>query len=226
MDIQPYYLDKGRGRPLVLLHGNGESCEYFAPVLDRLAADYRVIAPDTRGHGRTPRGGAPFTIRQFAEDLRALLDQLGLERVHLLGFSDGANIAMIFAMRYPERVDRLILDGGNLDTRGVKPGFQIPIEIGYRCARVCAAFSAQAARKAELLGLMVLDPRIGAEELKAIRAETLVMAGTDDLIREEHTRAIAAAIPGAELEILPGGHCLCRDNPREFERVVLEFLGR
>ena len=72
-----------------------------------------MIALDTRGHGKSPRGDKPFTIRQFAEDLRAFLDEQGIERADLLGFSDGGNIALIFAMRYPQRVDvykRQILD--------------------------------------------------------------------------------------------------------------------
>ena len=160
MDIQHHDIEQGQGEPLILLHGNGENCDYFKGQIELFARFYHVYAPDTRGHGKTPRGAAPFTIRQFADDLLAFMDLHGIEKAHLLGFSDGGNIAMIFAMRYPDRVDRLILDGANLDTRGVKRSVQIPIEIGYRIARLFARKSESARLKAELLGLMVNDPDV------------------------------------------------------------------
>ena len=122
-----FYKEKGQGEPLILLHGNGENCDYFAGQIDEFARHFHVYAPDTRGHGKTPRGTAPFTIRQFADDLLAFMDAHRIERANLLGFSDGGNIAMIFAIKYPERVDRLILDGANLDAKGVKRSIQIPI---------------------------------------------------------------------------------------------------
>ena len=69
MDIQHHYIEKGQGEPLILLHGNGENCDYFKGQIEVFARCYHVYAPDTRGHGKTPRGNAPFTIRQFADDL-------------------------------------------------------------------------------------------------------------------------------------------------------------
>jgi pimeloyl-ACP methyl ester carboxylesterase len=183
-----------------------------------------VYAPDTRGHGKTPRGDAPFTIRQFADDLLAFMDLHRIEKAHLLGFSDGGNIALIFAMRYPDRVDRLILDGANLDARGVKRSVQIPIEVGYRIARLFARKSESARLKAELLGLMVNDPDVRPEELTRIRAKTLVVAGTRDMIREDHTRLIAAGIPGSSLAFVEGDHFVANKCPEAFNRVVLDFL--
>ncbi len=224
MDIQHHYIEKGQGEPLILLHGNGENCDYFKGQIEVFARCYHVYAPDTRGHGKTPRGNAPFTIRQFADDLLAFMDLHGIEKAHLLGFSDGGNIAMIFAMRYPDRVDRLILDGANLDARGVKRSVQIPIEIGYRIARLFARKSESARLKAELLGLMVNDPDVRPEELARIRAKTLVVAGTRDMIREDHTRLIAAGIPGSSLAFVEGDHFVANKCPEAFNRVVLGFL--
>ena len=129
-----YYRQEGTGEPLILLHGNGEDGSYFAKVMEYFSVQYKVTAVDTRGHGKSPRGDAPFTIRQFAEDLKEFMDQQNIERANLLGFSDGGNIALIFALRYPERVKKLILNGANLDSGGVRPLTQIPIEIGYRFA--------------------------------------------------------------------------------------------
>ncbi|MBR3641593.1 MAG: alpha/beta hydrolase [Oscillibacter sp.] len=224
MDITHYYEEKGAGEPLILLHGNGESGEYFRAQTDAFAARFHVYAVDTRGHGRTPRGTQPFTIRQFARDLLGFFDAHGIDRAHVLGFSDGGNIAMRFAMEHPERVDRLILDGANLETGGVEKRVQIPVELGYRVCRALSAYSERAKRKAEMLGLMVDSPNVPEAELARIQSPTLVLAGTRDLIRREETERIARGIRGAELLFLEGGHAVARENPGAFNAAVLRFL--
>lgn len=224
MDIQLHYTETGTGEPLVFLHGNGEDGSYFVHQTAFFSKHYRVIAVDTRGHGKSPRGSAPFTIRQFAEDLNEFLNERGIRQANLLGFSDGGNIALVFAIRYPERVKRLILNGANLDPAGVRPTVQIPIVLGYRMASLFAKKSADAKQNAELLGLMVNDPMIPVEELGKVTAPTLVIAGTKDMIRESHTRKIAEALPNAKLAILPGNHFIANRNPEEFNRVVEAFL--
>ena len=224
MDIEHFYIEKGQGEPLILLHGNGENCDYFAGQMDAFAQHFHVYALDTRGHGKTPRGDAPFSIRQFADDLLGFMDAHDIDKAHILGFSDGGNIAMIFAMKYPERVDKLILDGANLDAKGVKRSVQIPIEIGWRFAKCFAGKSDEARRNAEMLGLMVNDPNVRPEELSAIRAETLVIAGNKDMIKEEHTRLIARNIKDSRLVILEGDHFIANKCPDAFNRAVLDFL--
>ena len=164
------------------------------------------------------------SIRQFADDLLGFMDAHDIDKAHILGFSDGGNIAMIFAMKYPERVDKLILDGANLDAKGVKRSVQIPIEIGWRFAKCFAGKSDEARRNAEMLGLMVNDPNVRPEELSAIRAETLVIAGTKDMIKDEHTRLIARSIKDSRLVILKGNHFIANKCPDAFNRAVLDFL--
>ena len=224
MDIEHHYVERGSGEPLILLHGNGEDSSFFSWQMDPLSEHFRVIALDTRGHGRTPRGDAPFTIRQFADDLLAFMDRLGIAKAHLLGFSDGGNIAMVFALKYPERVGRLILNGANLDPSGVKWNVQLPIEIGYRIAKHLAKRRPDAKKHAEILGLMVNDPMVKPEELSGIQAPTLVIAGKRDMIKESHTRLIAKSIPHARLTILPGNHFVASCNPMLFSKAVLAFL--
>lgn len=221
-----YYIEKGIGEPLILLHGNGEDCSYFVHQMDAFAAHFRVIAMDTRGHGQTPRGYASFTIRQFADDLLSFMDEHDIEKAHLLGFSDGGNIAMVFALKYPERVGKLILNGANLDASGVKRKIQIPIEIGYRIAKLFAGRSHKAKKNAEMLGLMVNDPNVKPEELSRIQNQTLVIAGNHDMIKDQHTRLIAQSIPGAELCILQGNHFIANKNPQSFNEAVLRFLRK
>ena len=226
MDINHFYIEQGTGFPLILLHGNGEDCAYFTRQIDSFSENFHVIALDTRGHGQTPRGEAPFTIRQFAEDLLAFMDQHNIEKAHLLGFSDGGNIAMVFALAHPERVDKLILNGANLDASGVKRKIQIPIEIGYRIAKFFARKSPKAKKNAEMLGLMVNDPNVKVEELSRIQCQTLVIAGDNDMIKDQHTRLIAQSIPGAELCILQGNHFIANKNPQSFNEAVSRFLRK
>lgn len=226
VDISLYYQEQGEGEPLFLLHGNGEDGTYFANQISFFSDRYRVIAVDTRGHGKSPRGTAPFTMEQFAMDLHSLMEKLQIQRGIILGFSDGANIAMKFALKYPNQVKALILNGGNLNTKGVKRNIQIPIEIGYRFAKLFAGKSEEAKSHMEILGLMVNEPNIRPEELCAIQAPTLVIAGTKDMIKTAHTELIADHIPNAKLSVIPGDHFIANKNPKDFNREVENFLLR
>ena len=224
MDITLHYEERGTGMPLILLHGNGEDGSYFVHQTEYFSRSIRVIAVDTRGHGKSPRGSAPFTIGQFAEDLLGFMDMHGIDRADLLGFSDGGNIALTFAIKHPGRVHSLILNGANLYPAGVKLSVQIPIVIGYYMASAAAVCSKKARRTKELLGLMVKEPQIRPGDLKKLKVRTLVIAGSQDMIKESHTRLIHESIPGAKLVILPGDHFIAGKNPVEFNRAVEEFL--
>lgn len=224
MDITLYYQEKGEKEPLILLHGNGENGNYFKHQIDYFSDRYRVIALDTRGHGKSPRGVKPFTIKQFSCDLNDFFTELEISNAVILGFSDGANIAMEFALAYPEKVKALILNGGNLNPDGVKRTTQIPIEIGYRIAKGFASKSTGAKRNAEMLGLMVNDPNIEAKKLNKITAPTLVICGIHDIIRESHTKMIAENIPGAKLSIIQGNHFIANKRHVAFNKAVEDFL--
>jgi pimeloyl-ACP methyl ester carboxylesterase len=168
----------------------------------------------------------PFTIKQFAEDLHDYMDEKGIEKAILLGFSDGGNIALTFALKYPERVDKMIVDGANLFPSGVKPLYQWPIELGYCIAKLFSKKSEQAKRNAEMLGLMVNEPHIESSELARLTMPVLVVAGTKDMIKESHTRLIYKSLPNAQLAILEGDHFVAAKNPNAFNLVVTEFLRK
>ncbi|GAA6385190.1 MULTISPECIES: alpha/beta fold hydrolase [Eubacteriales] len=224
MDIRLCCVEAGEGFPLVLLHGNGEDHTYFKRQMGPFSQHFRVIAVDTRGHGESPRGTAPFTLEQFAEDLKEFLDGRSITRCHLLGFSDGGNIALLFALKYPEYVEKLILNGADLCPSGVKLTTQLPIVLGWGMCRVPALFSRKARANWEMLDLMVTQPHIPTEALARLPMPALVVAGERDMIREGHTRAIAAAIPDSRLAILPGDHFVARRNWQTFNPLVLDFL--
>lgn len=219
-----HYQEKGNGEPLILLHGNGEDGSYFKYQIDYFSGKYRVIALDTRGHGKSPRGTKPFTMEQFSCDLYDFMESLAISSATILGFSDGANIAMKFAMHYPDKVKALILNGGNLNPKGVKRTAQLPIELGYKIAKRFAAKSPAAKSNAEILGLMVNEPMIEPAQLSKITAPTLVICGKNDMIKETHTKEIAEHIPNAKLVILKGNHFIANKRYAAFNQAVEDFL--
>ncbi|HNW86470.1 MAG TPA: alpha/beta fold hydrolase [Candidatus Limiplasma sp.] len=223
-DVRLAYTERGTGLPLVLLHGNGENREYFHSQMEPFSACFRVIAVDTRGHGATPRGRAPFTLAQFAEDLRALLDDLGIEKTDLLGYSDGGNIALLFALQSPERVRRLVLNGANLCPSGMKWFPWLAIDIQYALALALSRLSPKTVRRRELLGLMATQPHIRPPALKALALPVLVIAGTHDVIRQRHTREIAHNLKNSHLVLIRGGHAIAQESPAAFNAAVLAFL--
>lgn len=223
-DISLHYIEQGQGLPLILLHGNGESCDYFEHQIPCFATEYRVIAIDTRGHGQSPRGEKPFTIKQFAEDLHDFMDAHDIGKAILLGFSDGGNIALTFALKYPERVEKLILNGANLFPSGVKARYQWPIEFGYRIAKLFSKKSEEAKQNTEMLSLMVNEPHIDPSELARLTMPVLVVAGTKDMIKDEHTRLIYKSLPNAQLAILEGDHFVANKNYVAFNSAVQAFL--
>ncbi len=224
MDIKINYIEEGQGDPIILLHGNGEDSSYFEPQIDVLKEKFHVFALDSRGHGKTEFGEKDLTIRQLAQDLDDFIEEKNLKKVSILGFSDGANIAMIYALGHPEKVDKLILNGGNLAPEGMIDKVYKAIKRHYDKALEDSSHDEEALKKAKLFSLMVNDPFIDKNDLKKIQNRALVIAGSKDMIREDHTREIAEYLPNSELVILEGDHFVSNKEPEAFNKVMMEFL--
>lgn len=224
MDISLYYREKGKGQPFILLHGNGENGSYFEYQIEYFFDRFRVLAVDTRGHGSSPRGTAPFTIKQFADDLNEFMISMNISKAIVLGFSDGANIAMEFALKHQDKLAALILNSGNLNVNGLKKAVQLPIALGYNLTKLFANKSKEAKRNMELLGLMLNEPNIKPNELRSIQAPTLVIAGTNDMIKRGHTEKIAEMLPNAKLSFIRGDHFIANKRPDSFNKEIERFL--
>lgn len=223
MDIKLFYKERGCGEALILLHGNNGDCDYFTSQIEYFSKSFHVIAPDTRGHGRTPRGDKTFALRTFADDLCCFMDELNIEKAHILGFSDGANIAMLFALKYPHKVRSLVLNGGNLNGDGVEDELQASICKEYNELLNMPFKTPEQKRTEEMLSIMINDPNISEKELSNIKAPTLVIAGTYDLIKTEHTKLIHRCIPSSKLVFVEGGHLIAAERSDEFNRAVDDF---
>lgn len=224
MDIKLNYSEQGAGYPLILLHGNGEDSTRFRHQLEYFSKEYRVIAIDTRGQGESPRGTAPFTFDQFAQDLLDFMNEHGIFRAHLLGFSDGGITALLFALEHPERVGKLILNGANLNVEGVIQPVRERIVTKAKEAEAQKDESGEAMARYELLNLMATQPAIDPARLANLDIPTLVIVGTSDMIEAEHTQLIYKSLPDAELVLVQGDHFIAYDNPAAFNEAVDTFL--
>lgn len=222
MDIQLHYTCAGDGPVLLLLHGNGEDSGYFEHQIEEFSQDFCVCAIDTRGHGESPMGSAPFTLSQFADDLLAFMDEHDMEQADILGFSDGGNIALLFALRYPERVRRLILNSANLYPEGLE-SWLLESFVAER-EQLLNSDEPDAEYRIALLDLMINEPHIDPEALNSLSMPALVIAGDRDIVQFEHTMLIAENLPEARLAILPGGHDVAAIHPDAFNQAVWAFL--
>jgi pimeloyl-ACP methyl ester carboxylesterase len=191
--VKLFYEKRGEGRPIVMVHGNGEDHTIFDKAAVSLSARYAVYCLDSRCHGQS-EDTPELHYADMAADAVAFLEALDLRNVVFYGFSDGGIVGLMAAPQ-TGRITTLIVSGANTSPKAVKPWLRALIAV----LRVLT--------KDKKILLMLNEPQITDAALSSIRARTLVLAGSADLIPEWETRHIASAIPGAELKILPGeGH--------------------
>lgn len=221
-----FYQIGGAGEPLFFIHGNGEDTKLFKTQLDDFRADYTVIAMDTRGHGRSELGVEVLTFKQIAQDVLAILDTLAIEKVTIIGYSDGGNIGMYLASHYPERIKSLVMMGANYEVDALEGALFAKIK-SYQTRLEEREQTPENVRKLNVLNLMLHELAISEEDLKRIQVPALVMAGERDIIDHAHTEAIAAHIPNSEIFICPeGGHDFFVTNPAIFLETVTLFLQK
>ena len=148
-----------------------------------------------------------------------------IKSANTLGFSDGGNTALTFAANHPELVKKLVICGANLNPLGLKKEFMISLKLEYYLIYINSLITQKSKRKREMLELMLKQPNITPDVLKKIKAPVLVIAGTDDLIYEEHTQFIAKNIPNARLEFIQGDHYIISKKYEIFNDTVNRFLS-
>jgi pimeloyl-ACP methyl ester carboxylesterase len=225
--IRLYYETYGSGPPLLLLHGNGGSIKEVAYQIAPLARHFQVIAVDTRGQGQSGIDGKELTYDLFADDMSALLKELHLPAADVVGWSDGGNTGLSLTLHHPEQVRRLSVMGANLyaDTTAIDAKLLKQIRHDKKMLTLVAPFKSSFRKSRRLVNILLKYPRMTPQELRRITAPTLVLAGEKDVIKEPHTRLIAASIPGAQLVIFPGlSHYAQQENPALFNDTVLRFL--
>ncbi len=190
-NINLFYEKSGSGQPLLLLHGNGEDHHLFDCIAAKLANHYSVYAIDSRNHGQSSATD-DYAYQTMSEDVYAFIHQLTLSPAHIIGFSDGAIIALLLALNHPLAVNKMALLGVNLKPSDFLPECYQEIEEAY------------AENPDPLLLLMLSEPNIELASLANIAAPTLVIGAEDDIFQPQVFHDIARTIPDAQLMIMVG----------------------
>lgn len=232
--IQMYYATYGAGDPVLLIHGGLGNADIWANQVIDLMQDHLVIVADSRGHGRSTRTEEPFGYDLMASDYLALLDFLKVEKVDLVGWSDGGIIGLDIAMTHPERLDHLFAHAANITTDGVDPTVGddpvfMGIYVGWMAedyARLSPTPDQFEAFVAQISGMWASQPNWTDDQVKAITVPVAVVAGDhDEAILPAHTEKIAALIPGAKLVILPeASHFAMLQAPAEYTAAIRAFI--
>jgi pimeloyl-ACP methyl ester carboxylesterase len=217
-DVETYYEVHGEGEPLLLLHPGGVDARAFAPNLGALAARFRVLTPERRGHGRTADVDGPISYELMAQDTIAFLEAEVGGPAHLVGCSDGATVALHAALRRPDLARRVVLVAGVFHRDGWAPGV-IEDEIAAANGGNVTPLAAKLAR------MHAGEPGLTAADLARVTSRTLVMAGDDDEVTLEHAAALYRGLPDAELAIVPGtSHGLLVEKPTLCNLMIVDFL--
>lgn len=255
-DVSLYFEDLGAGDPVLLLHGLGSSGQDWEHVVPRLAARYRVIVPDVRGHGRSDKPPGPYGVPLFAQDVAALCERLGLTRVHIVGLSMGGMIAFQLAVVRPELVRSLVIvnSGPDMVPRTLRFWLAINTRLGIlrllgrrgprTLARLLAPKLFPKPEQAELrrrledtIGQNDPDVYLRAtrglvgwsvlDRLHEITCPVLVLASEHDYTPLSAKAAYVARLRDARLvEIKDSGHASPMDQPEPIAAAILRFLEK
>ncbi|MGD0703057.1 MAG: alpha/beta hydrolase [Trebonia sp.] len=231
--VQTWYAEHGSGDPLVLLHGGFSDASEFGGMTPALAGRFRVLTPERRGHGHTPDVTGPISYELMAADTVAFLDKLKIGRSHLVGHSDGANVALLVALSRPDLVDRLVLISGNFHHDGLVADLDLnELAANDYLADAYGQISPDGRGHfpviaAKIFRMATTEPTLDPADLAKVAARTLVMAGDDDMVSAEHTLLLYRGITDSELAVVPGtSHALIIEKPGLCNQIILDFLTK
>lgn len=215
--LKMYYEIHGQGNPLILIHGGGSTIETnFEKIIPLLSKNRKVIAVELQAHGRTSDRNADLTFEQDADDIATLLKNLNIDKADFFGFSNGGTTTLQISIRHPEIVDKMILGSALAKRNGVPDwfwGFMAQAKLENMPAQLKEGYKKVAA---DTNGLQVMHDRdakrmvnfkdIPDEQIKSIKAPTLIIIGDKDVITPEHALELHRQIANSELAVIPGGH--------------------
>lgn len=234
-DVELYYQIHGEGTPLILLHGGLGHSGHWKNQISVLSEHYKVIAVDSRGHGRSTSSERRISYALMASDIVALMDYLDVEKAHVLGWSDGGILGLYLAVNSPERLMTVIASGANYDPSGIRPNVgEHPKFVSYITESMTdyQTLSPEPSNWDAFLGnigqMWATEPKFTVEELGSISLPVLLLDGdSEEAIYPEHTRQMASLIPTARLVLVPGtGHFGFWEKPAEMNKAILDFLSQ
>jgi pimeloyl-ACP methyl ester carboxylesterase len=234
--LDTYYEIHGAGESLLYLHGGFNTIEMLGEILPALAQRHRVYLPERQGQGRTPDRDGPITFQSMADDTIAFFEAVGVSAAHLVGFSDGAMVALHVALQRPDLVRRLVLIGQYANPDGCPPFYAelmeqfTPDTFPPMFRQTYDSLSPDGPEHFPVFFNKLkpnwLSPGVPLERLGEVRSPTLVLIGDDDCVTPEHAAAMVRALPaGSQLGVVPGtSHGLPFEKPGLVNRLILDFL--
>lgn len=196
--------------PLLLLSPNGGDMHSFdGEILPEMAKHYRVICVSVRGTGKSDHVEGAMTFEAMSDDLKALLDHLGIKKTRIFGFSDGGNLGIVFTLRHQDYVKSLAVMGANINTWGTKTFTQMQITYQWiiLCIEAKIYDDPEYARRRDIKGMMALQPNLKFEDLKEIKVPFFNIYGESDMMWRWHSKKITQSVDNAkELMFKGGGH--------------------
>ncbi|MGC4096134.1 MAG: alpha/beta hydrolase [Nitrospira sp.] len=217
----------GKGPALLLIHGNGGSLGAFYKNISFFSKKYKVIAVDSRAHGKSVDDQDSLSFEQMADDFAVLLDSMHIKNAYVLGWSDGGINALLLALRHPDKVKKLASTGANLwpDSTALLPSAWKEELRYFQEQKDKQKTTAKERNDWKIFLLDWLQPNIPLTELNKIKCPSLIISGDKDVINLEHTLLIYQNIAGAQLWVLPkSGHATLIEHSDEFNRKVDDFF--
>ncbi|GLU47924.1 alpha/beta fold hydrolase [Nocardiopsis ansamitocini] len=234
-DVHTWYAEHGAGEPLVMLHGGLGDSRDFDGVVGEFATRYRVFRPDRRGHGRTPDVEGPMSYALMAHDTIAFLESVVNGPAHLVGYSDGATVALQVALLRPDLVRRAVAISGVFHHEGTVPGILDdtsgePAGLPDLIVNAYGEVSPDGVEHlpvvaAKVMRMAVEGPTLTVDDLAHVAVAVQVMVADDDIVALEHAVAMYRAIPRSELAVVPGtSHTLVFERPELCASLALDFV--
>ncbi|MBW2369986.1 MAG: alpha/beta hydrolase [Deltaproteobacteria bacterium] len=242
-NVRIYYEEYGTGDPLLLLHGGGGDCRSWMFQIPEFAKHFRVIAPDTRAHGRsTDNLEKPLSYYLFAEDWVKLLDHLNIERTHVVGWSDGGCTILALGINHSDRLNKIVPGGTPYHTDNYHPGI-LDASLGPEqwatsptIKRMKKSYQAVAPNPNQwetflkrLFGDMFYrEPNFSLEAISTIQSEMLVIIGEkEEFFPLRHSEILTQSVPNGELLVIPGAtHWAFMEKPKIFNEAVINFVRK
>jgi pimeloyl-ACP methyl ester carboxylesterase len=221
----------GAGEPVLMLHGGISDSEMLLDALEAALADrFRILAFDRRGHGRTADTDAAFHYDEMANETIAAIEKLIGGPVHLVGWSDGGNVALLVSLRRPDLVRSLVLISANYHFDGNVPAGPLvsepkPLRDRY-AERSPDGWEHFTAVFEKSRAMWAVEPTLTEDDLSRISAPALVLVGDDDLMTLAHTASLYESLPAGQLAVVPGtSHAVVLEKPELVGRLIGDFLG-
>ena len=230
-----WYEEQGSGDPLILIHGGAVDSRFFEHNVGPLAENFRVIATDLWGHGRTADREGPFSLESFSTDVAALIEQVAGGSANVLGHSIGSAVALDLAMRRPELVRQLIQVSGGFDVAADASERELDIDamVAGTVNFLGSSYGAVSPDGEEHFAVVTRkdfalssnEPRFTRDQVAAVSHRTLVMVADDDITPISHQIDFVNALPTGELAVVPGtSHFLLQEKPALCNAIILDFL--